>query len=129
MTETLGMNAKLYWAAAADPLPALAAMTEADTVRDVNVPLDSAMADITTRASGGFRSQTGTLKELKIEFEALVDPDDAFYVAVRDAANTPGATIALAALRFDARQLCRVYNASIEHSDGLPGFGLDVVAP
>ena len=96
----LGMNAKIYHAAAQSPASGLdpaTGMTEMDNVRNVNLSLEAGEADTTTRANNGWRSTTATLKEASVEFEMQWKPVDAQLAAIRTAYlnNTP---IALAIL-------------------------------
>jgi len=91
------MDAKLYYG---DQDAELAAMTEADNVKDVTVNLEAAEWDGTTRANSGWRSTVPTLKTCTIEFEMNWEPDDAAFQAVRDAFLN-GTGIELAALSGD----------------------------
>jgi hypothetical protein len=76
----LGMNAALYFG---DEGEALADLTELDNARDVNLNLEKAEADATTRANSGWRATVGTLKTGTIEFEMVWKPDDAGFQAMR----------------------------------------------
>ena len=77
-----GMNAKLYYDA--DGVGG-STWTELTIVKDVSLNLEKAEADVTTRASGGWRQTVTTLKEATIEFEMIWDPADAGFEAIRDA--------------------------------------------
>lgn len=104
----VGMFAILYRAAAlltgADPEDASgASWTEIDNVRDLTQNVETGEADVTTRSvarNGGWRQTLSTLKEGSIEFEMVWDPDDADYLAFKDAWIN-GEEIACAAMSGD----------------------------
>ena len=52
---------------------------------------ESGEADVTTRATGGWRATAGTLKEASLEFGILYDTEDADFQAFQAAyfSNTP----------------------------------------
>jgi len=90
MSKRLGMNAKLYRAAAVlevnDPTEAEGAdWTEVDNVRDVTLNLETGEADVTTRANSGWKQTLATLKDGSVEFEMVWDTEDTNFAAVRDA--------------------------------------------
>jgi len=64
----MGMNAKLYYGAAA---AALGAMTELSNVKDLTVTLDAGEADITTRANSGWRATAATLREATVTWDMV----------------------------------------------------------
>ena len=78
----LGMEAKLYYGAAA---ALLSALTEADNVKDLTLNLEGGEADITTRGNAGWRATAPTLKEATVEFEMIWLPTDTAFAAIRDA--------------------------------------------
>jgi TP901-1 family phage major tail protein len=96
-TYVLGMNAKIYQGAAADPL---ASLTEMGNVRDVTLTLEAGEADITTRANSGWRATAPTLRECTAEFEMVWKPGDAGFDAVKNAFLT-NTTLELAILDQD----------------------------
>jgi len=98
-TFKLGMNAKLYFAAAAETPSTLdpTTMTEVDNVKDVTVTMEAGEADITTRANQGWRATAPTLRECTLEFEMQWKPGDAAFEAVKTAFLSSG-EIAFAAL-------------------------------
>jgi len=90
MSIPLGMNAKLYLANAPldgpDPEDVEAATwSEYGNARDVTINLETATADVTTRANNGWRQTVGTLKDGTIEFEALWQTGDALFELIKDA--------------------------------------------
>lgn len=76
----LGLDCKLYRGTAG-----ASATTRMNNVKDVTVNMESGDADITTRAANGWKQSVATLKDASIEFEMLVDSNDADYIAIRDA--------------------------------------------
>ena len=95
MSIRLGMQAKLYHGAAG-----ASATSELTNVKDVTLNLDTGEADITTRASNGWRATIATLKNGSVEFTMAWDTEDAGFTAIKDAYfnNTP---IAMAVLDSD----------------------------
>lgn len=95
----LGMNAKLYQAAAvADPATLdPATMSEMDNVTNVNLSMEANEANTTTRANQGWESTSPTLRRATLEFEMVFKTGDAQCQAIRNAYLTNG-TVALAAL-------------------------------
>lgn len=77
---TLGLNCKIFRGTAGSQ-----AQTEMKNVTNVTLNLTNGEADITTRASNGWRSIAITLTEASIDFEMLHDPADADYVAIKSA--------------------------------------------
>lgn len=72
----LGLDGKLYRGAAGST-----ASDEVINVKDVTLNLESGEADVTTRATGGWRATAATLKDASLEFEMLVDSEDDDYNA------------------------------------------------
>lgn len=60
-------------------------------VKDVTLNLESGEADVTTRATKGWRASVATLKEGSLEFGMNYDPADTDFTAVHEAflSNTP----------------------------------------
>lgn len=81
-THILGKDAKIY---RGDSGAVLSAMTEMSNVKDVTVNMEDGLVDITTRASGRFKSQAPTFGELSIEWEMLWKPADLGFQAVKNA--------------------------------------------
>ena len=86
MAIVLGLNAKLLRGAAG-----ATGTTEVKNVKDLTLNLESGEADVTTRATGGWRATAGTLKEASLEFRILYDTEDADFQAFQAAyfSNTP----------------------------------------
>ena len=79
----LGFDAKLYYkvGGVADPGP----WVLAENVRDVNLNLGSAEADVTTRRMASWRITLPTLREASVEFEMIADDEDTAFRAFRNA--------------------------------------------
>lgn len=79
----LGVNCKAYrnnggsWAT-----PVWAELTN---VRDLTLNLEKGEADVTVRGGNGWRQTIGTLKDGSVEFQMVWDPDDAGFVALKNA--------------------------------------------
>ena len=86
MAIVLGLDAKLFRGAAGSQ-----ASTEVTNVKDLTLNLESGEADVTTRATKGWKAYVATLKEASLEFSILYDPDDADFTAFQTAyfSNTP----------------------------------------
>ena len=98
MTEfVLGMNAKIYLGAAD---AALSALTVLDNAKDVNLTLEAAEADVTTRGNQGWRATASTLRTCTVEFESLFKPSDANFAAL-SAAFRAGTSVRMAPLTGD----------------------------
>lgn len=82
MGFTLGLDAKLYYNSATEGSPTWVEITP---VRDLTLNMDAATADVTTRASGGWRMQVPTLKEVSLDFQMIWDPSDAGFAVIHDA--------------------------------------------
>ena len=70
MAIVLGLNAKLFRGTAGTQ-----GATEMTNVKDVTLSLESGDADVTTRATQGWRASVATLKEGSLEFEMNYDTD------------------------------------------------------
>jgi len=75
--KRVGLNGKLYRGTAGST-----AATEVLNCVDLTLSLSKAMADITTRGSGGWRQKLSTVKECELEWKMYVDPEDADYAAI-----------------------------------------------
>jgi len=86
MAIVLGLDAKLFRGAAGSR-----AATEVTNVKDLTLNLESGEADVTTRATKGWKASVATLKEASLEFSILYEPDDADFAAFKTAyfSNTP----------------------------------------
>ena len=71
MSEVIGLEAKLYYDASG--MSETPTWTELTNVKDVTLNLEKADADVTTRASGGWRLRRGTLKDARVEWEMQWD--------------------------------------------------------
>lgn len=92
MGAKFGMNAKLYYGASG-----ATASNELSNCKDVTLDLETGEADVTVRANEGWRATAATLKDASIEFEMIVDSEDAGYSFLADAffSNTPIAILCL----------------------------------
>ena len=86
MAIVLGLDAKLLRGAAGST-----GATEVKNVKDLTLNLESGEADVTTRATKGWKASVATLKEASLEFGILYDTEDADFQAFQAAyfANTP----------------------------------------
>lgn len=86
MAIVLGLDAKLYRGTAGQK-----AATEVKNVKDLTLNLESGEADVTTRATQGWKASAATLKEASLEFSILYDTADADFTAFQSAyfGNTP----------------------------------------
>src|SRR5574344_378213 len=86
MAIVLGLDAKLLRGAAGTT-----GATEVKNVKDLTLNLESGEADVTTRATKGWKASVATLKEASLEFGILYDTEDADFQAFQAAyfANTP----------------------------------------
>lgn len=86
MAIVLGLDAKLFRGTVGTQ-----AATEVKNVKDLTLNLESGEADVTTRATEGWKASAATLKEASLEFSILYDTEDADFTAFRTAyfSNTP----------------------------------------
>lgn len=86
MAVILGLDAKLLRGTAGST-----GSTEVKNVKDLTLNLESGEADVTTRATKGWRATVATLKEASLEFGILYDTEDADFQAFSEAYfnNTP----------------------------------------
>lgn len=86
MAIVLGLDAKLFRGTAGTQ-----AATEVTNVKDLTLNLESGEADVTTRATKGWKASAATLKEASLEFSILYDTEDADFTAFQTAyfSNTP----------------------------------------
>jgi len=80
MAVVLGLDAKLLRGSAGST-----GATEVKNVKDLTLNLESGEADVTTRATKGWRASVATLKEASLEFGILYDTEDADFQAFSDA--------------------------------------------
>jgi len=73
MAFILGLDAKLY---RNDGTYGAPTWEEIGNVRDLTLGMEKGEADVTVRASNGWRAIVGTLKEATVEFEMVYDPAD-----------------------------------------------------
>lgn len=57
---------------------------ELTNVTNVTLNGEKAQADVTTRASEGWRQRVGTLRDGSVSFDSIWDPDDAGFTALKD---------------------------------------------
>ena len=124
MPQVLGLNAVLFYATADAPTT----FVELTNVRNVSLSLETAEADVTTRANNGWRATVPTLKDASIEWEMIYDTDDAGFTAIQeaffgDSANESGKDIVLKVLDGGTAAsgnglvaTCRITNFSINQS-------------
>ena len=82
MGMRLGMEARLYRNTGDYATPV---WTLLPNVKDLTLGLETAEADVTTRANAGWRATIATLKDGSIEFQMVFDDADASFTALRDA--------------------------------------------
>jgi|BioPla2DNA2_1021312.scaffolds.fasta_scaffold29558_1 predicted secreted protein len=80
MSVVLGLDAKLLRGTAGTQ-----AATEVTNVKDLTVTLESGEADVTTRATSGWKASVATLKNASLEFGILYDTDDEDFKAFQSA--------------------------------------------
>ncbi len=80
MSVVLGLNAKLLRGTAGTT-----GTTEVKNVKDLTLNLESGEADVTTRATEGWRATVGTLKDASLEFGILYDTEDEDFGAFSSA--------------------------------------------
>lgn len=76
MSVVLGLNAKLLRGTAG-----ATGTTEVKNVKDLTLNLESGEADVTTRATQGWKATVGTLKDASVEFGILYDTEDSDFQA------------------------------------------------
>ena len=86
MPAVLGLDAVLYRGSAGTR-----GSTEVTNVKDLTLNLESGDADVTTRATEGWKASIATLKEASLEFGMLYDTSDSDFNAFQAAyfGNTP----------------------------------------
>lgn len=86
MSVILGLNAKLFRGASGTQ-----AKEEMKNVKDLTLNLETGEADVTTRATEGWKASVATLKDASLEFGMLYDPTDPDLDAIQEAflSNTP----------------------------------------
>ncbi len=80
MSVVLGLDAVLYRGAKGSQ-----ASTEVTNVKDLTLNLESGEADVTTRATDGWKASIATLKEASLEFGMVYDTADADFNAFQAA--------------------------------------------
>lgn len=78
MTIKIGFEGKLY-------RQNTTAWDEIPNVKDLSLNIDAAEADVTTRASSGWKATIGALKDAQVEFEMVYDTTDTDQTALRTA--------------------------------------------
>lgn len=82
MAVKLGLDAKVYRNTGTYVTPV---WNEIKNVKDVTLNLETAEADVTTRANNGWRATVATLKDGSVEFEMVWDSADDDFGAIRNA--------------------------------------------
>ena len=85
MSCPTGLNAGLFIRAETGAVPTSKVGTEWKSVKDVSTASTAATADVSSRASAGFREQCSTLKDLTVEITAQYKASDAVLGIVRAA--------------------------------------------
>jgi len=98
MGVKLGDEMKLYFCAAG--IGGAPEWTEISRVKDVKLTPNKGEADVTTRASGGWKQTIGTLIDATIDFELTWDTEDEALQALKDA-FFDGTAIGLAVMDGD----------------------------
>lgn len=80
MSVVLGLDAVLYRGTKGSQ-----ASTEVTNVKDLTLNLESGEADVTTRATEGWKASIATLKEASLEFGMVYDTADADFNAFQAA--------------------------------------------
>lgn len=80
MAAVLGLDAVLYRGTAGSQ-----GSTEVTNVKDLTLNLESGDADVTTRATEGWKASIATLKEASLEFGMLYDTSDSDFQAFQSA--------------------------------------------
>jgi len=83
MAIKLGIDAKLYFCAAG--IGGTPTWTEINNVKNVTLDLKRAEADVTTRASGGWKATAPAMRQCTCEFEMVWNPSDSGFTAVKSA--------------------------------------------
>lgn len=89
--DKLGYECIMYYDAtplAAGETAVNGSWTELDAAKDVNLPLDKAEADMTSRKNKGWKNTRGGLKDASLTFEMIWDSTDLNIRAVRTAYMT-----------------------------------------
>lgn len=84
MALVLGLDAKL-WIAKTTSGQGEGTFNLVENARNVSLSLESAEADVTTRANSGWRANVPTLKDASIEFEMIYDTADARFDEIQEA--------------------------------------------
>lgn len=79
----LGRDAKLYFKVGGH-VAGGGAWVEATNVRDLDSDYSKESADTTTRGSGGWKTERGTIRGSGIKFEMLFLPADELFIALKD---------------------------------------------
>lgn len=81
----LGLTAKMYSNSGTYGTPVYGELTN---IRDLTLSDALAEADVTRRASNGWRETVGTLREISVEFEMVNIAGDSQIASIRSAYNT-----------------------------------------
>jgi hypothetical protein len=85
MAQVLGLDAVLWIADSSGSGGIAGTYIEMTNARNVTLSLETAEADVTTRANSGWRATTPTLKDASVEFEMIYDTADAGFTEVQEA--------------------------------------------
>lgn len=79
---TLGLDGKLYENTGSWGTPT---WSEIENVKDLSLSMEKGLADVTSRANGGWRAQVGTLKEASVEWMMVYDVGDSDFTSLQTA--------------------------------------------
>lgn len=104
MASRYGIDGQLFYQT--DGVSGSAGWNENDIIGDLTLNLSTEEVDDTVRASGGWKSTKGKLKDAELTFDMRDDPDSAHYAAFRDAYHA------------STHLGLRVYNGDASDGDG-----------
>lgn len=82
MAAVLGLEAVIYRNTGTYGTPVLSPVTN---VKDLTLNLEKGTTDVTTRATNGWRTMIGVLKDATIDFQMIWDTSDTHFAAIKDA--------------------------------------------
>jgi len=82
MSVKLGLDARLYRNTGTYASPV---WNHIQNVKDVTLNLEAGEADVSTRATGGWKATVATLKDASVEFEMVWNTTDDDFASIRDA--------------------------------------------
>jgi hypothetical protein len=82
MAKQVGLSCELSYNTGTYGVPV---WVEIDLAKDVNINLEAAEADASSRSSAGWREYIQSLKDASVEFEMMNDSADTAFTAVKNA--------------------------------------------